>query len=153
MEKWEYEFAREKRENREMHNFLENHLLINLSLDSREAFFGGRMENIVTRYEVTKKIRYVENMLCVLYIHMYFLLGQPTIYIEEQCSELIGVAPNFNFDSVESIVQCTILPPRDLFYPVLQGKLLFGLCRSCCETFSQTECTHALPADREFVSA
>ncbi|KYN41550.1 hypothetical protein ALC56_04013 [Trachymyrmex septentrionalis] len=83
-----------------------------------------------------------------------FPLGQPTIYIGEQCSELIGAAPNFNFDCVEGIIRCTVLPPRDLFHPVLpyrvQSKLLFGLCRSCCETFSQAECTHDLPADREF---
>ena len=36
MEKWECKFAREKRENREMHNFLENHpMLINPTLDLR----------------------------------------------------------------------------------------------------------------------
>jgi len=72
-----------------MHNFLENHLmLINPPLDLREAFFGGRTENIVTRYEVidTDKIHYVD--VCSLYI-IYVLktdifpLGQPTIYIEE----------------------------------------------------------------------
>ena len=98
---------------------------------------------------------------CSLYPYVLktgtFPLGQPTIYIGEQCSELIGAAPNFNFDCVEGIVRCTVLPPRDLFHPVLpyrvQGKLLFGLCRSCCETFSQAECTHDLPADREFVGA
>jgi len=29
-----------------------------------------------------------------------FPLGQSMIYIGEQCSELIGVIPNFNLDSV-----------------------------------------------------
>ena len=145
-----------------MRAFLKSHpMLINPPLDPREAFFGGRTENIITRYEVTgtEKIRYVD--LCFLYPYVLktdtFPLGQPTIYIGEQCSELIGAAPNFNFDCVEGIVRCTVLPPRDLFHPVLpyrvQGKLLFGLCRSCCETFSQAECTHDLPADREFVGA
>jgi len=84
-------------------------------------------------------------------------LGQLTIYIGEQCSELIGVAPNFNLDFVEGIIRYTVFPPRDLFHPVfpyhVQGKLLFGLCRSCCETFSQAECTHDLPVDREFIGA
>jgi len=145
-----------------MRTFLESHpILLNLSLDPREAFFGGCTENIVTRYEVTdtEKIRYVD--VCSLYQYVLktgtFPLGQPTIYIGEQCSELIGAAPNFNFDCVEGIIRCTVLPPRDFFHPVLpyrvQGKLLFGLCRSCCETFSRVECTHDLPADREFVGA
>ena len=51
-----------------MHNFLENHsMLINPFLDLHEAFFGSRMKNIVTRYEVTgtEKIRYVD--VCSLY--------------------------------------------------------------------------------------
>ncbi|KYN39233.1 hypothetical protein ALC56_06366 [Trachymyrmex septentrionalis] len=136
-EKWECEFSREKRENHEMRAFFENHpILINPPLDSREAFFGGRTENIVTRYKVTgtEKIRNVD--VCSLYPYVLktgtFPLDQPTIYIGEQCSELIGAAPNFNFDCVEGIIRCTVLPPRDLFHPVLpyrvQGKLLFGLC-------------------------
>jgi len=100
-----------------------------------------------------EKIHYVN--VCSLYPYILktstFPLGQPTIYIGEQCSELIGVASNFNLDSVEDIIRCTVLP-RDLFHPIflyrIQGKLLFGLCRSCCETFSQAECIHDLPADR-----
>ena len=97
---------------------------------------------------------------CSLYPYVLktgtFPLGQPTIYIGEQCSELIGAVSNFNFDSVESIIWCTVLSSRDLFHLVfpyrIQDKLLSGLC-SCCETFSQAECTHDLPADREFIGA
>ena len=98
---------------------------------------------IITRYEVTgtEKIRYVD--VCSLYPYVLkmgtFPLDQPKIYIGEQCSELIDVASNFNLDSVEDIIRCIVLP-RDLFHPILlyrvQGKLLFGLCRSYCETFS-----------------
>jgi len=39
------------------------------------------------------------------------------IYIGEQCLELIAVVPNF--DSVEGIIRCTVLSPRDLFHAVL----------------------------------
>jgi len=134
MEKWECEFAREKRENREMHNFFENHpMLINPPLDPREAFFGGRTKKIVIRYEVTEKICYVYSLYSYVLKTGTFPLGQPIIYIREQYSELIGVTPNFNFDSVEDIIRCTVLLPceRNLFHAVLpyrvQGKLLFGL--------------------------
>ena len=128
--RWKCELAREKRENREnreMHNFLENHpMLINLSRRSLVAV------QKISRYEVTgtEKIRYVGMCsLCPYILKTVFPLGQSTIYIGEQCSELIGVALNFNFNSVEGIIRCTVLPPRDLCHPVfpyrIQGKLLF----------------------------
>ncbi|XP_025073692.1 uncharacterized protein LOC112552506 [Pogonomyrmex barbatus] len=159
MEKWECSFDREISNNREMQNFLKDHPLIkNTPLDPREAFYGGRTGNIVTRYEVsgTEKIRYVD--VCSLYPFVLktgvFPIGHPKIYVGQECSSLIGVSPNYNFNSIEGLVRCKVLPSRDLFHPVLpyrvQGKLLFALCRSCCETFSQVECTHENPVDREF---
>ena len=45
--------------------------------------------------------------------------------------------------NVEGLVKCEILPPTNLFHPVLpykvNAKLLFSLCRTCSENFSQTE--------------
>ena len=71
-----------------MHNFLENYpVLINSLLDFREAFFGGRTENIATRYEVTntEKIRYVNVYSLYPYVLKTgtFPLGQPMVYIGE----------------------------------------------------------------------
>ncbi|XP_018370144.1 PREDICTED: uncharacterized protein LOC108765796 [Trachymyrmex cornetzi] len=148
------------RENLEMHDILKNHTLLQSDpLDPRDAFFGGRTGNIATRYEITstEKIRYVD--VCSLYPYVlktgaFPRYGHPDIYVGEDCNELIGEAPNFNFDSVEGLVRCKVLPPRNLFHPVLpyrvRGKLLFALCRSCCETFSQETCTHDRPDEREF---
>ena len=49
-------------------------------------------------------------------------------------------------DTWNGIVKCTVLPPRDLFLPVLpykcNGKLMFPLCRLCCETENKTICQH-----------
>jgi G:T-mismatch repair DNA endonuclease (very short patch repair protein) len=159
IEKWECAFKWELEENREMRDFLTNHALLETPpLDPRDAFFGGRTGNIVTRYEVTgtEKIRYVD--VCSLYPYVLktgaFPIGHPDIYIGQECSELIGDGPIYNFDSIEGLVRCRVLPPRDLYHPVLpyrvKGKLLFALCRSCCETFSQVACTHDHPGDREF---
>ncbi|KYN10203.1 hypothetical protein ALC57_17667 [Trachymyrmex cornetzi] len=141
-----------------MRDFLENAQIIkNSPLDRRDAFFGGRTGNIATRCDVagTEKIRYID--VCSLYPYVLktgaFRIGHPMVYIGEECSELIGVAPDVDFNSLEGLIRCKILPPRDLFHLVLpyrvRGKLLFALCRSCCETFSQAECTHSL-AEREF---
>ena len=52
-----------------------------------------------------------------------------------------------DFPAVEDIfglIKCKILPPRNLFHPVLPyrtNKLTFPLCRSCVETKSR-ECHH-----------
>ncbi|XP_036147283.1 uncharacterized protein LOC118647134 [Monomorium pharaonis] len=158
-EKWECDFDREVRENREMQTYFENHALLKLApLNPREAFYDGRTENIATHYEVkgTEKMPYVD--VCFLYPYVLktgaFPIGHPDIYIGEECGRLIGTAPNFNFDNVEGLVRCKVLPPRDLYHPVLpyrvNGKLIFGLCRSCYETFSTLPCTHDSPSDREF---
>ncbi|XP_070171144.1 uncharacterized protein, partial [Polyergus mexicanus] len=158
-EKWECVFDRDMLENREMREYLENHPLVETSpLDPRDAFFGGRTGNIVTRYEVTgaEKIHYVD--VCSLYPYVLktgaFPIGHPDIYVGKECASLIGIAPNYNFDSLEGLIRCTVLPPRNLFHPVLpyrvRGKLLFALCRSCCETFAQTSCTHDSINEREF---
>ncbi|XP_071581363.1 uncharacterized protein [Temnothorax nylanderi] len=158
-EMWECAFDRELRENQAMRDYLENHsLLKHAPLDPRDAFYGGRTGNIATRREIrgTEKIRYVD--VCSLYPYVLktgaFPIGHPDIFIGEECRALIGTAPNYNFDSLEGLIRCRVVPPRDLFHPVLpyrvRGKLLFALCRSCCETFSQAACTHDNPADREF---
>ncbi|KYN21601.1 hypothetical protein ALC57_06024, partial [Trachymyrmex cornetzi] len=158
MEKWKCDFDREIRENNEMRDFLENAQIIkNSPLDPRDAFFGGRTGNIATRCDVAgmEKIHYID--VCSLYPYVLkmgaFPIGHPKIYIGEECSELIGVAPDFDFNSLEGLIRCKVLPPRDLFHRVLpypvRGKLLFALCRSCCETFSQAECTHSL-TERKF---
>ncbi|XP_032688843.1 uncharacterized protein LOC116852503 [Odontomachus brunneus] len=129
-----------------------------------ECIFDQKLrenQNIVTWHEVTdtEKIHYVD--VCSLYPYVLktdaFPLDHPDIYIGEECSALIGASPDFNFDTVEGLVRCRVLVPHDLFHPVLpyrvNGKLLFALCRSCCETFSQTACTHDDSADREFEGA
>ncbi|XP_070171517.1 uncharacterized protein [Polyergus mexicanus] len=104
IEKWECSFDRDMRDSREMREYLENHPMVETPpLDPRDAFFGGRTGNIVTRYEVTGA----------------FPIGHPDIYVGEECSALIGRAPNYNFNT-------------------------------CCETLSQSACTHNDAKEREF---
>ncbi|XP_067208523.1 uncharacterized protein [Linepithema humile] len=141
-----------------MREYLQHHQMVeNEPLNPRNAFYGGRTGNVATRYKITgtEKIRYID--VCSLYPYVLktgtFPIGHPTVYVGEECSVLIGESPNYNFDSVEGLVRCKVLAPRDLFHPVLpsrvRGKLLFALCRSCCETFSRENCTH-VPSEREF---
>ena len=52
----------------------------------------------------------------------------------------------------EGIVRCTVLPPRDLYHPMMpykcNGRLLFYLCRTCYESGSQKHCRHEVCLER-----
>ena len=55
-------------------------------------------------------------------------------------------------DQVQGLLKCKILPPAQLFHPLLptrvNGKLVFTLCRTCAEKGTKNDgaiadCTHA----------
>jgi len=52
----------------------------------------------------------------------------------------------------EGLMRCTVLPPRDLYHPVLpyrcNGRLLFRLCRTCAESGSQDQFSHNTVSER-----
>ncbi|XP_024936924.1 uncharacterized protein LOC107263834 [Cephus cinctus] len=134
----------------------ENPLVAQLPLEPRDAFFGGRTGNTVSFYEVegSERIHYVD--VCSLYPFISktgkFPVGHPRVYVGNDCRELTG--DHNNIDSVEGLIKCVVLPPRDLYHPVLptrmHGKLLFALCRSCAESTLQGSCPHENPEDRIF---
>ena len=68
-----------------------------------------------------------------------FPTGHPIIYINEECN-------NVDLKKMFGLIKCKILPPHDLYFPVLplrcQGKLLFPLCFSCAETNNLSNCKH-----------
>ena len=57
-------------------------------------------------------------------------------------------------DQVQGFIKCKVLPPANLFHPVLpmrvNGKLLFPLCKTCAEGSLQRTCTHS-DEERAFV--
>ena len=121
-----------------------------MSLDPRDAFYGGRTGNKATHYEAENDeiIKYFD--VCSLYPFVcktgVFPIGHPEIFVGKQCLELVGI--NFeNFcKNVEGIVKCEILPPKNLFHPILpfkvNNKLIFSLCRTCSQNLYQEECFH-----------
>lgn len=155
---WECEYDRLLETNEAMRVFVQEHSLVTSEpLNPRDAFFGGRTENMVTLYDVTdtEQIRYVD--VCSLYPYICkfgkFPIGHPKIYVGDECMELTG-PDNTDLRAVEGLVKCTVLPPRNLYHPVLpvrmHHRLLFALCRSCCEVMNQEECMHEDPAERVF---
>src|SRR5436190_3147674 len=111
-------------------------------LKARDSFFGGRTSAFVTLYDTTgtEKILYKDFTSLYPYVNKLGLypIGHPKTYILDDCPD-----PR----SVVGLINCRILPPKKLLYPVLpshgaDGKLLFVLCRTCAEEANQDTCKH-----------
>ncbi|XP_067651372.1 uncharacterized protein [Haliotis asinina] len=110
-------------------------------LDPREAFYGGRTNATKLYYEAKEEeeIKYVDVCSLYPYICKYgtYPLGHPEIKDHPPVSDL--------FD-LHGLIQCRVLPPTDLYHPVLpyriHGKLLFPLCRTCAEKELDESCPH-----------
>jgi hypothetical protein len=139
---WESEWDTLVKRDIELRNFLEE-AQITGPLDPRDAFFGGRTNASRLYYkqpeDESSKVHYVD--FCSLYpsVNKYckYPLGHP---------EIIMDPPN-GIDAYFGLAKCTVLPPRNLFHPVLpyrhpDGKLMFPLCIKCADMYSQTPCTH-----------
>ncbi|KFM83193.1 putative DNA polymerase, partial [Stegodyphus mimosarum] len=135
IEMWEHEFQREKEENPDLQAFLDQHHLRD-RLNPRESFFGGRTNALKLFHEGDAK--YVDFTSLYPWVNKYcvYPVGHPTIITE-------------SFGDVEDyfgIIQCRVIPPRNLYLPVLpyrcRKKLMFPLCRTCALLQLQTPCTH-----------
>ncbi|XP_032227446.2 uncharacterized protein LOC116610891 [Nematostella vectensis] len=116
-----------------------------IPLNPRDAFFGGRTNAIQLHYEA--KVCEGER------IHYYdFTSLYP--WVNATCEYPVGhpdaiVTENFNEDlhAYKGLMKIRVLPPRDLFFPVLpvrvNQKLMFPLCRSCAEMEEQGSCNHS----------
>lgn len=115
-------------------------------LESRDAFYGGRMGNVMTRHAIIgrEKIRYVD--MCFLYSYVLktgiFSTCYLEIYVGAECSALIGASPDFDLILVEDLMRCKELAPREFYHPVVpfraRKKLLFALCQNCCDIFTSS---------------
>ena len=72
-----------------------------------------------------------------------FPVGHPTIHID--CGDIQAML-------AKGLVRCTLLPPRDLYHPVLpyrcNGRLLCCLYRACAESGSEGRCCHETVSER-----
>ncbi|KAG5873795.1 hypothetical protein JTB14_024111 [Gonioctena quinquepunctata] len=90
-------------------------------------------------YEVVEKWEYVCSLYPWVCKYGKYPIGHPKIYIGEQCNDL-------NLKKTEGLIKCKILPPQDLYHPVLSlkmnNKLMFILCRTCGEQLYTGNCVH-----------
>lgn len=125
-------------------------------LNPRDSFFGGRTGMTKTLHVCNENetISYID--ICSLYPYVCktgkYILGHPEIFLgHEECLSFVG-GDLQDLSKVEGLVKCDVLPPRDLYHPVLpyrmHNRLLFPLCRKCAEDMCQNDCTHEEIKDR-----
>ncbi|KAG5876883.1 hypothetical protein JTB14_007459 [Gonioctena quinquepunctata] len=140
---WECDFKRRLNDNKELQEYVENHpLVLQTPLNPRDAFYGGRTGNTFEYYKAQndEKIKYID--VCSLYpwVCKYgkFPVGHPKVYVSSECPTL---------SSVSGLIRCRVLPPIELFHPVLptemNNKLMFVLCRVCGQKLSFDDCSHS----------
>lgn len=143
VEMWECGFRKIKRE--QGLEYLERLSVLNtLPLNPRDSFFGGRTGNTKVYHKCTddEQIHYMD--ICSLYpwVCKYgkYPVGHPKIHVgDEECRRL--------GENVDGLLKCKVLPPTNLYHPVLpmrmHDKLMFLLCRMCGENLVGGECTHS----------
>ena len=145
VEMWEHDFDTLCKESAQLIDWLKDYKN-NESLNPRESLYGGRTNAFVLSFECNKDEKIFYYDFCSLYpaVMKYgvYPLGHPKIISE-------------NFDYAKKyfgIVKCKILPPQDLYLPVLplniNNKLVFALCYKCASTQENDfNCQH-LPNER-----
>ena len=94
-------------------------MLKNEPLDPRDSFYGGRVENTVKFLKKDLKYYDVRSLYPYICKMGSYLIGHPTVYVvRKECQQLTG-ADNTDLSQVRGLIKCSILPPRDLYHPVL----------------------------------
>jgi hypothetical protein len=121
-------------------------IVLHSPLFTRDALYGGRTEAMCLHYKIEENeetIQYCDVMSLYPYICKYFKfpIGHPAIHVGYTCKNIDACL------QMERLIKCTVVPPKDLYHPVLpfrcSKKLLFCLCRSCAvEQNMQEPCQH-----------
>jgi hypothetical protein len=112
-------------------------------LTPKEAFSGGRTE-IFTLYknaDEDEDIQYSD----IVSLYPYLMSVKPLPVYHPDI--LFGANVPQTIENIFGLVKLKILPPDDLFIPVLgihttNGKLVFPLCQKCAEMIYTNKCPH-----------
>ena len=101
-------------------------------LKPREAFCGGRTNAVKLYHHITpgQKIHYID------VTSLYPWVNKKSIYPKGHPT-ILSQPGHTDIHQYFGLIQCEVLPPRELYHPVLpyrhDGKLLFPLCARCAE--------------------
>jgi hypothetical protein len=134
---WECEFD-------ERPELLVHPIIKHAPLITPDALYGGRTEAMKLHYKIREgkeSVQYCDVMSLYPYICKYFKfpIGHPTIHTGNVCEDKEACL------KMEGLMKCTIVPPKDLYHPVLpfRHKQKLIVCRSCVFEHNTTdECQH-----------
>ena len=137
-EMWEHEYDLLEQFNDEFYQFVNNCDIEDL-FNHRDALFGGRTNCLKIYYKCKEgeRICFVDFKSLYPFIQKYFAypFGHPIRIIN-------------NFQTLENyfgLIKCKLLPPRNLYLPVLpaiiNNKLIFTLCKKCANEKNRN-CNH-----------
>lgn len=112
-------------------------------MNPREAFMGGRTNASSLYYKCgpNEKIRYVD------FTSLYPTINKYGIYPTVHPEIITPLSGETDISTYQGLIKCIVLPPKNLFHPVLplkQGlKLVFGLCQTCI-THKSSNCSHTV---------
>ena len=131
IEMWECQWSQLKQTRPDIQAYVDS-LQFVLPLNPRDAFCGGRTNAIKLYHHVTldQKIHYID------YTSLYPWVNKTCVYPKGH-PIFIPSPGRTDIHNYFGIVQCQVLPPRELYHPVLPhrhgGKLTFPLCAACVE--------------------
>ena len=141
IEMWEHVWDKKCKDDEDLFTFVKDSSFFG-RLNIRDALYGGRT-NALVLYHLCKKdekIGYIDFTSLYPAVQKYgvYPIGHPKIITE-------------NFDYKKKyfgIIKCTILPPQNLYIPVLplniNNKLIFTLCYKCAlEQTNELNCKHS----------
>ena len=137
IEIWECDYNNMVKNDVLMNSIVKEENDLRLPLNPRDALSGGRTETISLYHEGV--IDYIDFTSLYPYVQKYgkFPIGHPEIITE-----------NFqDLNNYFGLIYCKVLPPRQLYLPVLpyhaNGKLLFPLCAACAKDQNNDSCLHS----------
>lgn len=145
VEIWECEWKRMKQENPEIAKFVQENKNRLTPVNPFDSFFGGRVEVFKMVVDDGSLMNYedVTSLYPFINATKRYPVGHPEIILSD-FGEFDDICDRFF-----GFIKCTIMPPDQLYLPVLPGKygtdkkLLFTLCRTCAEErIPEKRCTH-----------
>jgi len=132
--------------------FLAHPIVRHAPLITRDALYGDRTEAMRLHYKIREEDespQYCDVMSLYQYICKYFKfpIGHPITHVGDACADKEACLKK------DGLMKCTIVPPNDLYHPVLpfryDKKLLFFPCRSCVGEYNTTgKCQHLSDTER-----
>ena len=128
---WGCEWKRLKETNPEIQSFVDNLDFID-PLKPRHAFCGGRTNAVKLYHHITpgQKIHYID------VTSLYPWVNKTSVYPKGHPT-FLSQPGHTDIHEYFGLIQCQVLPPRELYHPVLpyrhDDKLLFPLCARCVE--------------------